>query len=144
MEPMTAPSQMPTLRRNRLLVAEDDQALRELMVQVLRSDGHEVVAVADGNDLLDTLAGSLNPKTGMDPFDLVISDVRMPGQSGLNAFAQVGYGPRMPPVVFMTAFGDEDVHQRAIHLGAIAVLDKPVDFDQLRLFVTSYLSHRHG
>jgi len=132
------------LPRNRLLVAEDDRALRELMVQILRSDGHEVLAVANGNDLLYTLEGSLNPRTGVAPFDLVISDVRMPGQSGLNAFAQVGYGPQMPPVVFMTAFGDEDVHQRAIHLGAIAVLDKPVDFDELRVFVKSYLAHGHG
>jgi CheY-like chemotaxis protein len=134
------PSQMPTLRQNRLLVAEDDRALRELMVQVLRTDGHEVVAVTNGNDLFDTIAGSLEPKTGLAPFDLVISDVRMPGKSGLSAIAQLGRGSRLPPVVFVTAFGDEDVHEKALHLGALAVLDKPVDFDQLRLLVQDYLA----
>jgi CheY-like chemotaxis protein len=132
------------LPRTRLLVAEDDRALRELIVQVLRSDGHEVVPVTNGNDLLDVLSGSLNPKTGTPPFDLVITDIRMPGQSGLNAFAQAGFGPHMPPVVFITAFGDEDVHARARHLGALAVLDKPVDFDQLRDLVRRYLEETHA
>ena len=110
------------------------------MVALLRSDGHEVVAVANGFELLDTLEISLDPNLGSDKFDLVISDVRMPGMTGLRVFTQVGYGPNIPPVVFITAFGDEELHEQAHHAGALAVLDKPFDIDELRAFVNNFLA----
>ena len=75
---------------------------------------------------------------------MVISDIRMPGETGLRVFEEVGYGPEIPPVVFLTAFGDEDVHEQAHHLGALAILDKPVDFDELRDFVNGYFARRRG
>jgi len=126
--------------KHRLLVAEDDKALRGMLVEILRSDGHEVVTVANGQDLLNTLEVSLDKELGTGPFDLVISDIRMPGMTGLRAFEEVGYGPHIPPVVFITAFGDEELHAQAHHLGALAVLDKPFDLDEFRAFVNTYLS----
>ena len=95
--------------RYRLLVAEDDKALRDMMVSLLKADHYEVVAVGNGIDLMHALRVALDPKSETEPFDLVISDVRMPGRSGPRAFAEVGYGPRVPPVLFITAFGDEAV-----------------------------------
>ena len=127
-------------RRHRLLVAEDDRAFRETMVALLQSDGHEVVAVANGFELLDALEVSLDLNLGSDKFDLVISDVRMPGMTGLRVFTKVGYGPTIPPVVFITAFGDEELHEQAHHAGALAVLDKPFDIDELRAFVNNFLT----
>ena len=129
-------------RKHRLLVAEDDRALRGMMVEILRSDGHDVVAVTNGFDLLEMIEVSLDPNVGTDKFDLVISDVRMPGMSGLRVFTQVGYGPQIPPVVFITAFGDQELHEQAHHLGALAVLDKPFDIDELRSFVNGYLASK--
>jgi CheY-like chemotaxis protein len=128
--------------RHRLLVAEDDRAFREMMASLLRCDGHEVIAVANGFELLDTLEISLDPNLGSDKFDLVISDVRMPGMTGLRVFTQVGYGPDIPPVVFITGFGDEELHEQAHHVGALAVLDKPFDIDELRVFVNNYLAKK--
>ena len=113
-----------------------------MMVSLLRSDGHEVIEVANGFDLLDTLEVSLDPDLGSDKFDLVISDVRMPGMTGVRVFTQVGYGPTIPPVIFITAFGDEELHEQAHHAGAVAVLDKPLDIDELRAFVNSYLASK--
>jgi len=113
-----------------------------MMVSLLRADGHEVVAVANGFDLLDTLETSLDPHPGLERFDLVITDVRMPGMTGLRVFSQVGYGPNIPPVVFITAFGDEALHEEAHHAGALAVLDKPLDIDELRVFVNNYLARK--
>ncbi len=112
------------------------------MVEILRSDGHEVIAVTNGFDLLEMIEVSLDRGVGSDKFDLVISDVRMPGLSGLHVFTQVGYGPDIPPVVFITAFGDQELHDQAHHLGALAVLDKPFDIDELRAFVNGYLASR--
>jgi DNA-binding response OmpR family regulator len=127
---------------HRLLVAEDDSALREMMVALFKADGHDVVEAANGLDLLDTLEVSLDPETGSGGFDLVISDIRMPELSGLKALARFGHGPNTPPVILITAFGDEEVRREAIHLGVIAVVDKPFDFDELRSFVNGLLAKR--
>jgi CheY-like chemotaxis protein len=126
-------------RRHRLLVAEDDQAFRKMLVAVFRAEGHEVVEVTNGLDLMDAVEVSLDPELGSGKFDLVISDVRMPGTTGLHAFTQVGCGPNIPPVIFITAFGDAELHEEAHHMGALAVLDKPLDFDELRDFVNNFL-----
>ncbi len=107
---------------------------------VLRADGHEVVEVANGFDLVNKVEIASDPELGSGRFDLVVSDVRMPRMSGLSALAQMGYGPGIPPVVFITAFGDEQVHEQAHQLGALAVFDKPLDFDELRTFVANYLA----
>ncbi len=123
----------------RLLVAEDDPAFRYLLASALRTDGHDVVEVSNGVDLLDALGGSLVPAWGAGVFDLVLSDVRMPGWTGIDALASLGHGQRLPPVVFITAFGDDELHRRALLAGALAVFDKPIDIDDLRLFVREFL-----
>jgi two-component system, cell cycle sensor histidine kinase and response regulator CckA len=135
---MTAVAQSST--RRRVLVAEDHGALRELLVMLLRADGYDVVEVANGFDLVDAVVVSSDPELGSGKFDLVISDVRMPGMSGLSAFASMDYFTGLPPVVFITAFADDQVHVQAQKLGAIAVFDKPIDFDELRAFVTHYFA----
>jgi CheY-like chemotaxis protein len=70
----TTPSKPNGVRKHRLLIGEANPALREYLLAVLRSDGHEVVAMASGLDLLDTLAVSLHPEFGSGHFDLVISE----------------------------------------------------------------------
>lgn len=107
---------------------------------LLRADGHEVVEVANGFDLVDAVVVASDPELGSGRFDLVISDVRMPGMSGLSAFASMDYVAGLPPVVFITAFADDQVHAQARSLGALAVFDKPVDFDELRAFVASHFA----
>ena len=129
----------PLAVRRRVLVAEDDPAFRYLLVGALRADAHEVVEVSNGVDLIDALGGSLIPEWGAGSFDLVLSDVRMPGWSGLDALASLGRAFELPPVVLITAFADDELHQRALLAGAVAVLDKPIDLDDLRLFVRQLL-----
>ena len=125
---------------HRLLVAEDDQALRDLMVQILRADGHEVTTVTNGLELVSVLEVSMDPEQGTDGFDLVISDIRMPGATGLHAFKLLGNEEGTPPVVFITAFGDEELHAEARRIGALTVLDKPIDFDELRALVNDFFA----
>ena len=126
----------------RLLVAEDSSAFRYLLASALRADGHDVVEVSNGVDLMDMLGGSLIPEWGAAPFDLVLSDVRMPGWSGIDALASLGHEFPLPPVVLMTAFGDDELHRRAKSAGAMAVLDKPIDVDDLRRFVIQFLRRK--
>ncbi len=118
-------------RRSRVLIAEDDWAFRDMLLFAFEDEGCEVVAVSDGSSLLQVLASSMLPKSGVKPFDLVVSDIRMPGWSGLPALEKLSRDPMLPPVVVITAFGSEEVHERAERAGAAAVLDKPFDIPDL-------------
>ena len=119
----------------RLLLAEDDLELRELLAYVLRADGHEVVEARDGRELLEMLGESLQRGAPQEPFALVISDVRMPGLSVFEVLARLQRALTDTPFILITAFGDQTMHLRAQRMGASRVLDKPFDFDDLRAAV---------
>ena len=114
-----------------ILVVEDDQEMRRLLATVVRGLGGEVVESADGSAASDYLRGAFaNGRAGRP--DLVISDVRLPGLSGLEVLANLRRWDGRTPFVVITAFGDDETHHRAYRLGAAAVLDKPFDLDELR------------
>lgn len=130
------PTKAPTPAR--LLLAEDDFELRELLASVLRADGHEVVEACDGN----ALWALLNQESGQEEpssYSLVVSDVRMPGLTAFDVLTRLQRSLRETPVILITAFGDQTTHLRALRLGASRVLDKPFDFDELRDAVHSAL-----
>ena len=114
----------------RLFVADDDADMRALLAEQLRSDGYEVSELRDGFQLLELLQ-----EVRASPLrwpDAIVSDVRMPGHSGLEMLAALRRAGWTTPVVLITAFGDRWVHDQARQLGAAAVLDKPFDIDELR------------
>jgi DNA-binding response OmpR family regulator len=80
---------------------------------------------------MDVLGDSLSLDGTFAPFDLVLSDLRMPGWPGMEALAKVSRNPGMPPFILFTAFADEDTHKRALEIGALTLLDKPFDIDYL-------------
>lgn len=114
----------------RLLLAEDDFELRELLACVLRADGHEVVEARDGNELWQLLSGQSSGEVR--PFALVVSDVRMPGLTAFDVLSRLQRAVAETPVILITAFGDQTTHLRALRLGASRVFDKPFDCDELR------------
>jgi CheY-like chemotaxis protein len=125
---------------HRLLLAEDDGAFRYLLASELRKDGYRIVAVSNGVDLIDMLGDSMSRDGTLAPFDIVLSDLRMPGWPGLEALAKFGCNPAMPPFILFTAFGDEETHKRALEIGALTLLDKPFDLDYLRQLVAQVLA----
>jgi len=126
----------PRTQRRRLLLAEDDAAFRTLLQVALAGDGYDVVAVTDGSELLERLSVSLSAGSANDRFDVVVSDVRMPGWTGLNVLLSMRHEANPPPVVLITAFGDERLHEQCMKAGAVAVLDKPFELDDLRALVS--------
>ena len=128
-EPTLQPRERPATRPARVLVADDDPAMLELLVQSLGADGHEIVEATSGAELRLRLDALWLMGT---PPDLVVSDVRMPGLSGLEVLAEMKADDRFAPVILITAFGDHDVHERARRLGVVAILDKPFDLGELR------------
>lgn len=101
-----------------ILVAEDDPAMRQWLVRILTRVGSRIHAVADGYLVWPTLIE--------EDIDLVVSDIRMPIQSGLEALTVVRISGLKVPFLLLTAFGGEDIRASAAELGA-DVLDKPFD-----------------
>ena len=114
--------------RGRILLADDDVALRSLLAFTLECDGYEVIEAEDGARLLGYLRSA-------GPVDAVIADMRMPGGSGVDALNCLRRYDRSTPFVLITAFGSEELHEQAHAGGATAVLDKPFDLGDLRFLV---------
>jgi len=115
----------------RILLAEDDRELRSLVALTLRGAGFEVVEATDGGGLLELLATALRPDGGLDRFDLILSDIRMPNFTALDVMVGARAFIGTTPFVLITAFGDAVTHEQALRLGATAVLDKPIRLDKL-------------
>jgi DNA-binding NtrC family response regulator len=140
---MTQPQTLPTPPRavrppaprlegpTRVLLAEDDDAMRDVISEALRDEGYHVIEVTNGPELRDWLHQSLFQEGFEPPPDLVISDVRMPGGSGLDVLSWLRDHDWALPVILITAFGDMDLHVEAERLGAATTLDKPLDVDDL-------------
>jgi DNA-binding response OmpR family regulator len=126
-------SSAPTAR---ILLAEDDPARRSFLISLLSSDGYDVIEAKDGGELGEYLARHfLRRDAGPAPLDLIVTDVRMPGLSGLVVLAEFRRADPSTPFVLITAFGSEELHAEARRLGAAAILDKPFEIDVLRMLV---------
>src|SRR5258708_24540703 len=109
----------------RILVADDEAKMGRPLAEMLQREGHSVVRVGGGRQALVELAAG--------PFDLVLTDLRMPDVDGIAVLR--GARARTPPieVVMMTAFGTADGAVEAMKAGAADYLVKPVAMDDLRL-----------
>lgn len=108
-----------------ILVAEDDLAMGDLLQEKLTRLGFRVVVARDGDQALELLNRSLVGETRLP--ELLITDLRMPGQDGLSLLLLLRAARVSTPVVLLTAFGDVSAHARASSLGASAVFEKPSD-----------------
>lgn len=110
----------------RILIAEDDDAVRALVMRALGNDAHELTAAENGADALDML------KDGGEKFDLLLTDVKMPIMDGIAlSLAAAKTQPDMP-ILLMTGYADQ--RERAHGLDALVhdVINKPFTLDQIR------------
>jgi CheY-like chemotaxis protein len=119
-----------------VLLAEDNDEMRQLLVGVLKRDGYQIVEARDGRELL-ALLDEADPSGDSSTIDLVVSDIRMPLADGLTVLARLRQLDWSTPVILITAFGSPETHARARELGAAIVLDKPFELDELRHAVHS-------
>lgn len=115
----TAASSNAASGAGRILVAEDDNALRELLVELLTDAGYAVVAVASGADALPRIRGA-------NPPEVVLTDLVMPGLGGEALLAMVQREHAHIPVIVMTAFGSIDSAVQLVRAGAFDYVTKPV------------------
>jgi len=124
---------MPTTEsgtKGAILIAEDEVAVRESLVEVLQDEGYEVTAVPDGAAAITALSNH--------EFDLVISDIRMPGADGLAVLRHAREVSPQTLVLLMTAHATVETAVEAIRRGAQDYLLKPILFDDV-LHKMSYL-----
>jgi len=123
-----------------ILVADDDQDMREEISRVLGRDNFQIIEMDSGDRLLRYLRGCVVSDGRVRIPDVIVSDIRMPGCSGLDVLRALRDMSVDIPVILMTAFGDAVTHQEAKQLGAMATFDKPFDANDLRVAVLSACS----
>ena len=119
----------------KILVADDEQEIRELLDNFLTGQGYEVVLASDGNQALQ-LASEENPQA-------IILDIRMPGLDGLEVCKRLKEKEqtRLIPVIVITGFEDNKIE--ALNLGADDFVNKPFDMAEISARVKSALRIRH-
>ena len=115
----------------KILVAEDDEALRRLVCAGLRNSGYEVCACGDGEEAARTLEN--------EPFDMLITDVMMPKKDGFTLAEEVREQNKHIPILFMTALDDMPSRKRGYRIGIDDYVVKPFDTEVLLLRVGALL-----
>ena len=118
------------LPRRRIFLAEDDDTLRALVASTLRAAGYHVMEARDGLELLAGLEHALVSEHERPEHLVVVSDIEMPGLSGLDVLTIVRCASLDTACVLITAFGDRETDAEAADLGA-RVFHKPFDIDEL-------------
>jgi DNA-binding NtrC family response regulator len=107
----------------RILVVDDEQSLLMTLVANLELEGFEVVSAPNGAEALELFE--------QQSFDLVLTDIRMPGMNGVQLFRTLRARRSDLPVILMTAFALEGLVQEAVREGAFTVLPKPFEIDHV-------------
>ena len=117
----------------RILVVDDDESLRRVTQVQLEDEGYAVTTAPNGDEALQVLARK--------PQDLVLTDLNMPGISGVELLRKIRSEYPDTIVILVTAFGTVDSAVEAMKVGAFDYITKPVNPDSLRLIVGRALEH---
>ena len=118
--------------RKRILVVEDDAEMRSLLKDFFTEEGFDTDSVSNGSEAFRKLV--------REPFDLVITDIRMPGLTGLDILPGIKKLQPAAPVIVITAFGSEEIQRKAFEKGANAYLEKPIHFQKLTTLIHDMFS----
>ena len=115
----------------KILVVEDDQELNSQVCTYLRQNGYEAVGCLSANEAFNTLYNDL--------FDMIVSDIMMPGMDGFEFARTVRENSRELPILFMTARDDFAAKRLGFQIGADDYMMKPIDLEELVLRVGALL-----
>ncbi len=118
----------------KILIVEDDEAMRSLLKDILDAEGLVAEAVSNGSDALQKVMDQ--------PFDLIITDIQMPGLTGLDILPVIRKLQPEAPVIVITAFGSKEVHRRSFEKGATGYLEKPIHINKLKTLIHKMVSSR--
>jgi len=112
----------------RELVVDDDPKMVKTLVDILRAKGHAPQGAHSGEEALELL--------GRLPFDCVVTDIRMGTMDGLTLFRAIRCAGHTLPVIFMTAYADEDMVRQGLNEGVVGAITKPFDMERLLTFLS--------
>ncbi len=109
---------------SRILVVDDELSMREFLKILLEKEGHEVTVAPDADRALQIVEDQ--------EVDLVVTDIRMPGMSGLELLTELKNRSREMPVIMITAFASPDDAVLAMKNGAFDYITKPFNVDEIK------------
>jgi len=118
--------------KKRILIVEDDEEMSALLRDVIEEEGYKTDSVNNGSEAFRKLV--------KESFDLIITDIRMPGLTGLDILPGMKKLHPEAPIIVITAFGSEEVQRKALERGANAYLEKPIHFKTLRTLIDGMFS----
>jgi len=123
------------MTRGTVFLVDDDASVRKALHRLIRAAGYDVESFPDAAGYLASPAPSLPACIGL--------DIRMPTMSGFELQSAIAGTSRALPVVFITGHGDEAVRSQALEAGAVDVLFKPIDEEELVSAIEKALETRH-
>ncbi|MEC4685449.1 MAG: sigma-54 dependent transcriptional regulator [Nitrospirota bacterium] len=125
---------MDKRKKEKILIVEDEQGMNEILRILLESDGYEVSSAMDGGKGIELLK--------KDIFDLVITDIKMPGVDGFEVLRKAKELSPDTLIIMVTAFGTTESAIEAMKLGAYDYIHKPFKIDEIRIVVNKALEKR--
>ena len=118
----------------KILVGDDEEGARELFNTILTDEGYDVALAVDGEDALNHMKEAT--------FDLVVSDIKMPGMDGLQLLQELRRVGSRADVIMVTAYGEVESSLKAMSLGAAEYINKPIRIKELKRIVHKVLTER--
>jgi CheY-like chemotaxis protein len=118
----------------RILLAEDEESVRNLVSRGLSQDGHAVTATADGGEALDELV-----KSG-GQFDLLLTDIKMPVMDGIALALSVARDYPNLPIVLMTGYADQRERASGLESLVQSIIAKPFTLAEIKFAVAAALA----
>ncbi len=113
--------------KGRILIVEDEKSMREVLKILLEEEGYETVSASDGLDGIRRIQEDI--------FDIVITDIRMPGADGFEVLRKAKEISPSSIVIMITAFGTTESTLDAMKMGAYDYIHKPFKIDEIRLII---------
>ena len=118
----------------KILVVDDEEGARELFNTILTDEGYEVSLAASGDEALNQFKNQ--------PFNLVITDIKMPVMDGLQLLQEIRKIGSKTDVIMVTAYGEVESYLKAMSLGAAEYINKPIRIKELKRIVHKVLTEQ--
>ena len=120
----------------KILVVDDEEGARELFSTILTEEGYEVTLAKDGQEALVLFQET--------PYDLVITDIKMPVMDGLQLLQEIRNTGSKIDVILVTAYGEVETYLKAMSLGAAEYINKPIRIKELKRIVHKVLTEKRA
>jgi DNA-binding NtrC family response regulator len=111
----------------RVLIVDDNREIRNILEEYLKEEGYVAEGVGDGKEALE--------RHGDTPFDLIITDLNMPGMTGIDLIKEVGKGENTTEFIIITGYASLDSAIEAVKAGAFDYIVKPFRIEELKVVI---------